>query len=98
MPRLNYSSDRELREQPTQKMKGLIDDLVAAQQADNPVRVDVGQVRPDGWPTTADLCAFCLPELTQAEQAAALSGRDVLHGFAGGAHFRTEQALKLVDG
>jgi len=80
MPRLNYSSDRELREQPTQKMKGLIDDLVAAQQADNPVRVDVGQVRPlgSGWLVSVSLSAEApIDQLVQLENTVARAAVDV---------------------
>lgn len=80
MPRLNYSSDRELREQPAQKMRTLVDDLVAAQQADNPVRVDAGQVRPlgGGWLVSVSLSAEApIDQLVQLEDTVARAAVDV---------------------
>jgi len=80
MPRLTYSSDRELREQPTQEMKSLVDDLVGVQQADGPVSVDVGQVRPlgGGWLVSVSLSAEApIGQLVTLEESIAQAAADV---------------------
>jgi len=80
MARLTYSSDREIREQPAQKMKTLVDDLVAAHQADGPVDVDLGQVRPigSGWLVSVSLSAEApLSQLVDLEDTIAQAAVDV---------------------
>jgi hypothetical protein len=80
MARLNYSSDRELRDEPTQKMKTLVDDLVAVHQADGPIAVDIGQVRPlgGGWLVSVSLSAEApLDQLVSLEESIARAAVDV---------------------
>jgi len=80
MPQLTYSSNRELREQPAQKMKTLVDDLVAAHNADGPVEVDIAQVRPlgSGWLVSVSLSAEApLGQLVDLEDTIAQAAVDV---------------------
>jgi len=57
MAQLSYSSSREIREDPINTMQGLVDDLVAVEQATVPVSVDLAQVRPlgVGWLVSVSL-------------------------------------------
>lgn len=74
MPRLNYSGDREVRETPVQQMQALVDDLVAVENSDSPVTVDIGQVRPlgAGWLVSVSLSAEApLDQLVQLEDTLA---------------------------
>jgi len=80
MPRLTYSSDRELREQPAEKMRSLVDDLLAAHNADGPVDVDIAQVRPigAGWLISVSLSADGpLDTLVELEATIAQAAVDV---------------------
>jgi len=80
MPRLSYSSDREVREQPGQTMRTLVDDLMAAHDADGPVDVDIAQVRPigAGWLISVSLSAEApLDQLVELEETIARAAVDV---------------------
>jgi len=74
MPTLSYAADREVREDPTQSMQSLVDDLVRAHDASGPVSVDIAQVRPigAGWLVSVSLSAEApLDQLVELEETIA---------------------------
>jgi len=80
MPTLSYAGDREVRENPGRKMKTLVDDLMAAHNADGPVDVDIAQVRPigAGWLISVSLSADGpLDTLVELEATIAQAAVDV---------------------
>jgi hypothetical protein len=80
MARLNYSADREIRDQPGKTMRTLVNDLINAQEASGPVDVDIAQVRPlgSGWLISVSLSAEApLAQLVDLEDTVAQAAVDV---------------------